>query len=581
MNPLGLPSSHHATTIPMAPRAAPSFVTPVPVPSESGPTGSLGVLQLTTTPHKTPPGKGADIIPIDRARGRLVDLKALASPRLDTNDAHFHPSNYVHQGPSLLEMIDMMDRAGIHRCVLAPLPTRQMLDGDGKAYRPALGQPSHGCNYYIPDPKIRFDTKVSSADYWDVVNNSPAMAHDTECDTHTAVAFQRLDPKLRQRFDPMVTGLNLGDLRCSDSLVRKLGNAPGVFTGVGEITVHKEFVQHKLPMEHQARLVPGEQHGRKFQPYSDALKKLIQTCGDIGMPMIIHNDAGPPKALRTSRDDSTLYFDPAVELYRQPECRNTTIIWAHAGGAGKYSHLDEWHVDRLDMLLGDPRLQHVNIDLSWDVVAHQLTRDDGTAKGSFDKAKALRWAALFDKYPDRVLYGSDSLAPTCHEHWQSTADIYKDLLQLVKPETARKIKYDNYERIFVGARARVRAWERYCLPMAEKVLLMRDDPHHNNPDYAKRFADEKAHLAKAMPVARLAMELELANGDTTAPKVVAALQDIRAAAAPRAVRAAKPELPASDGAAAATAALGEAQRLVASHQGAPLDKATAPLRARL
>jgi predicted TIM-barrel fold metal-dependent hydrolase len=547
--------------------------------SAAVPTGSKPAIPATSAsfiekPHDTPPGEGAKVIPFDRSKSAGRESK------FRYHDAHFHPWNYVHQGPSLPRLIEMMDSAHMGRCVLAPLPTRQMMNDKGESFRPAMGEASCGCTYYILDPKIRSGIDVSREDYAKVIESSPGMAHDTECDTHTAIDFLKLSDAQKKRFDPMVTGLNLGDVRCSESLIRKLADFPGVFTGVGEVTIHKEFVQDKLPLEHQARLVPLQRDSRNFAPHIEPLLTLIQTCGDIGMPMIIHNDAGPPDALRTSERDATLYFDPAVKLYQRPECRNTTIIWAHAGGAGKYSHLDDKHVDRLDKVLGDPALQHVNIDLSWDVVAHQLTRSQGKSTGAFDETKAQRWAALFDKYPDRVLFGSDTLAPRSWEQWDGTAKAYDGLMDMVKPSTARMIRLENYERIFDAARVRVRAWEKYCMPIAERVTRTLTDTHVLSPTERQRLEDFRRSAAHEMRVARVAMELELANHDTTATRVVEALQAVREAASHGKKTS---ESVVSIGELAARQALRSAQQLVdtAVAPSPAVAASTHPLRSRL
>jgi hypothetical protein len=52
--------------------------------------------------------------------------------------------------------------------------------------------------------------------------------------------------------------------------------------------------------------------------------------------------------------------------------------------------------------LGDPSLSHVHIDISWDETAKYIT-------GSPEALEAT--AALINKYPDRLLFGSDVVAP--------------------------------------------------------------------------------------------------------------------------------------------------------------------------
>ena len=44
----------------------------------------------------------------------------------------------------------------------------------------------------------------------------------------------------------MITGFNPGDMYAADHIRRVLQTFPGVFTGIGEFTIHKEFVSDKV-----------------------------------------------------------------------------------------------------------------------------------------------------------------------------------------------------------------------------------------------------------------------------------------------------------------------------------------------
>ena len=44
----------------------------------------------------------------------------------------------------------------------------------------------------------------------------------------------------------MITGFNPGDMYAADHIRRVLRTFPGVFSGIGEFTIHKEFVSDKV-----------------------------------------------------------------------------------------------------------------------------------------------------------------------------------------------------------------------------------------------------------------------------------------------------------------------------------------------
>ena len=47
----------------------------------------------------------------------------------------------------------------------------------------------------------------------------------------------------------MITGFNPADMYAADHIRRVLQTFPGVFSGIGEFTIHKEFVSAKVAGE--------------------------------------------------------------------------------------------------------------------------------------------------------------------------------------------------------------------------------------------------------------------------------------------------------------------------------------------
>ena len=67
----------------------------------------------------------------------------------------------------------------------------------------------------------------------------------------------------------MITGFNPRDMYAADHIRRVLHTFPGVFEGIGEFTIHKEFVSDKV------RPGPGE-------PADPALDSVLALAGEIG-----------------------------------------------------------------------------------------------------------------------------------------------------------------------------------------------------------------------------------------------------------------------------------------------------------
>ena len=71
------------------------------------------------------------------------------------------------------------------------------------------------------------------------------------------MAYRSLTPEQQARFDPMITGFNPADMYAVDHIRRVLTTFPGVFTGIGEFTIHKEFVSSKVAGETAEPHQPG------------------------------------------------------------------------------------------------------------------------------------------------------------------------------------------------------------------------------------------------------------------------------------------------------------------------------------
>jgi predicted TIM-barrel fold metal-dependent hydrolase len=207
---------------------------------------------------------------------------------------------------------------------------------------------------------------------------------------------------------------------------------PGVFTGIGEFSIHKEFVSAKIS-------------GDVASLQDPALDRILEFAAEVGLVSILHNDMDVPFSKEGS---PPAYIDQIKAVFRRHP--NATIIWAHTG-MGRIVRPVKNHAATIEELLRDPAFNHVYFDISWDEVAKYLVSSPEATKITAD---------LINRYPDRFLFGTDEVAPTSQEKYLKVFYQYDPLWNLLSKDTVQKVRKGNYERIFDQARLKVRAWEK-------------------------------------------------------------------------------------------------------------------------
>jgi predicted TIM-barrel fold metal-dependent hydrolase len=251
-------------------------------------------------------------------------------------------------------------------------------------------------------------------------------------DAHIAMAYRSLTKQQQARLDPMITGFNPTDMYAADHIRRVLKTFPGVFSGIGEFTIHKEFVSAKISGETASLTNP-------------ALDRILDFAGEVGLVVIMHNDIDMPFP---KPDQEPYMLQQMKALFaRHPD---TTIIWAHIGLGRVVRPLEE-QAALVERACADPSLRHVHMDISWDEVAKYITATPETIK---------RVADVINRYPDRFLFGTDVVAPKSQDAMVAVYDAYAPLWDALTPEASIKVRKGNYERLFDEARRKVRAWEK-------------------------------------------------------------------------------------------------------------------------
>lgn len=340
---------------------------------------------------------------------------AAAQSAGDFHDSHFHLTNYVQEGTEIRDFLRIMG-ARTGRSTLFGIPLQQ-----------AWSYANSGD--YAPTYYLQSDAPLYYYSFTDAV---------------IAMTWRSLPPADRARFDPMITGFNPADMYAADHIRRALRTFPGVFSGIGEFSIHKEFVSSKVAGETASLTNP-------------ALDRILDLAGEAGLVVVFHNDMDMPMA-RAGTEPVYLGQMRAL-LRRHPR---TTIIWAHIGlgrivrpvqasGSAPPSERNPNHAVIVEGILSDSTLRHVYFDISWDEVAKYLLATPEITR---------RAADMINRYPDRFLFGSDVVAPRDSAMYYAVFDAYRPLLSLLTPDASLKLRKGNYERLFDTARKRVRDWER-------------------------------------------------------------------------------------------------------------------------
>ena len=332
-------------------------------------------------------------------------------------DSHFHLTNYVQEGISVQDFLRIMGTR-VGRSTLFGIPLQQQWSyANSGDFAPT---------YYL--------------------QSDAPLYYYSFTDAYIATVYRGLPAAEQARFDPMITGFNPADMYGVDHIRRVLKTFPGVFTGIGEFSIHKEFVSAKIAGETASLTNP-------------ALDRILDFAGESGLVVILHNDVDMPFA---KTDAVPVYLEEMKALLRRHQ--KTTIIWAHLG-LGRIVHPVAVSADAaerspnqmqlVETMLSDPTLRHVSFDISWDEVAKYAIASPESIE---------RVSSVLNRYPERFLFGTDTVAPAGPGPYYAVFDLWAPVWKRLTPEASQDVRKGNYQRIFDEGRRRVRAWEQAHRP---------------------------------------------------------------------------------------------------------------------
>jgi len=330
------------------------------------------------------------------------------------NDSHFHLTNYIQEGIDAHQFLQIMGRR-VPRSTLFGIPLQQQWSyANSGDFAPT---------YYL--------------------QSDAPLYYYSFTDAFIASMYRSLSKDEQARFDPMITGFNPADMYAVDHIRRVLRTFPGVFSGIGEFSIHKEFVSSKVSGETASLTNP-------------ALDRVLDFAAEAGLVVILHSDIDMPFA---KVDAEPVYLTQMKALLkRHPK---TTIIWAHMG-LGRVVHPVQTSVAAaaerspaqvgiVEAMVIDPAFAHVSFDISWDEVAKYAVASPEIV---------ARVAAVLNRYPDRFLFGTDTVAPAGPEPYYAVFNMWTPVWKQLTAEASLKVRKTNYERLFDEGRRRVRAWEK-------------------------------------------------------------------------------------------------------------------------
>ncbi len=331
--------------------------------------------------------------------GTAVDKVQAEAPEADTKtgdiendrtikyeilDSHLHYLDFLQKTDGFTPLIKAMDDSGVKDAIIFGMPMAKQWD----------------------------ETMKNAPTYY--------LSNDSRCYYYTATDFilaQELlaQPKeVQDRFYPFICGVNTNDGFAADHIRQLLEMYPDFWCGIGEIMSRHDDL---------TALTYGE------APHinSQAFKNIFDLAAEYDLPVLVHHN------ITGQNVDEVIYMDELKEALEYN--RDCNIIWAHMGISRRVEIEDL--CEKVDELLAAN--SNLYVDISWVVYDYYFL--DQFPSNFQDTDPFDEWVDLINKYPDRILIGTDKVG-----HWETYPDEvfkYYKLLDSLDPEVAQKICRDN------------------------------------------------------------------------------------------------------------------------------------------
>ena len=363
--------------------------------------GALGFASLTgcsaSTDNKSTDSSSSDlptdnagttaheVSSIAQAEGTEIEITSpSAEPKYEIIDSHLHYLDFLERTDGFPALVKAQDMSGV---------TSSVIFGMGIAKQ--------------------WDASVTKAP-------SYYLSNDSRCYYYSGTDFILAEDLLAQpestqkRFYPFCCGINGNDRFSAEHIRQLLRIYPNFWCGIGEIMSRHDDL---------TALTYGE------PPHIDhpAFLEVFDLGAEEELPVLVHHN------ITAANTEEVLYLDELkTALAHNRKCK---IIWAHVGISRRVEIQDL--ISIADQLLEEN--SNLWIDISW--VVYDYYMQDKFPDGYLDGDSIQDWAALFEKWPDRFMVGTDKVG-----HWQTYPDEvvkYNELLDLLTEDTRRKLCHDN------------------------------------------------------------------------------------------------------------------------------------------
>ena len=297
-------------------------------------------------------------------------------------DAHLHLVDCLQGGDGIKKLLEKMRAANIDRCVIFGLPIKKKWE----AFEPR--KPHH----FLDDE--------SRCYYYSLT------------DFTVADEYQKLSPKKKKQFAPLLCGFNPTD-RCAIDYVEKMFKTFPFWKGIGEILLRHDDLT----------TITNDDIGRANHP---ALLPIYKFCVKKNLPILIHQN------ITSIYDNQNFrYIHELKEVLKKfPKLK---IVWAHCGISRNVSHPN--YAKNIDRMLN--QYKNLTVDISW------IVYDEIICERSKPKKE---WITLIEKYPSRFMVGSDCCGK--FEHLGKNISRYNKLFEILSKKTREMVASKNANRLF-------------------------------------------------------------------------------------------------------------------------------------